>query len=71
MRTQRVELKFGLLLSALGSILGRFIFFTSPISDFLSGAFIAVGILLLVITLLPENVYNNLLYRKWIANKNG
>ena len=70
MRKQRAELEIGLLFNALGLILARFTIFTDPISDFLSGAFMALGIFLLVVNLLPDNLYNNLLYRKWLASKN-
>ena len=69
MKKQRVELGAGMMFGGLGLLLGRFII-EHPVSDFFCGAFMAAGLLLFVINLLPDNIYNRLLYRKWLANRN-
>jgi hypothetical protein len=66
----KTELRIGLLLNALGLAIGRFMFFSEPVSGFLCGTFMGFGVFLIVVSLLPENVYNNLLYRKWITSGN-
>jgi hypothetical protein len=35
----------------------------------LSGISVGIGLFLLVVGLLPEKQYNNLLYRKWLTNR--
>ena len=67
----RVELKWSLLLSALSIVISRFVAYQNPISDFFCGLFVALGLFFLAVNLLPENTYNNLLYRKWVARRNG
>lgn len=67
----KVELKLGLLFNTLAIIINRFAFLSDTVSDFLCGAFVALGILLMVVSLLPVNVYDNLLYRRWIREKNA
>lgn len=68
MKKQRVELGAGMVLGGLGLLLGRFIL-ENPVSDFFCGAFMAAGVFLFVISLLPDDWYNRLLYRKWLANR--
>lgn len=65
----RVEIKIGLLLYAISVIISRFAFFPINASEFLAGLFTAFGILLLFIGMIPEKMYSNLLYKKWVANK--
>ena len=70
--TMRVEIKIGLLLYAISVIISRFGsfgFFPINASEFLTGLFTAGGILLLFIGMIPEKMYNGLLYRKLVANK--
>ena len=67
----RTEIKFGLLLNAIGLSLGRFEVFPDFISGFCSGLFTGLGIFLLVVSLLPERQYRNLLYRRWLTNRKG
>lgn len=68
MNKQRVEFCASMMFSGLGLLLGRIILET-PVSDFFCGAFMAAGIFLFVISLLPDNRYNRLLYRKWLSNR--
>ena len=67
----RTETKFGLLSNAIGLTLGRFEIFPDFISGFCSGLFTGLGIFLMVVSLLPEKHYRNLLYRRWLTNRNG
>ena len=67
----RVELKYGLLLNTFAVLINRFVTSSVGISHFLCGAFLAMGFFCLVVNLLPQNIYDNLLYRKRIAGKNG
>lgn len=69
MKKQRVELGAGMVIGGLGLLLGR-IMSENPVSDFFCGTFMAAGIFLFVISLLPDDRYNRLLYRKWFANRN-
>ena len=65
----RTEMKVGLLLNAIGIIFSRFGILPINANEFLSGLFMSLGILALVIGSIPESTYNNLLYRKWLANR--
>ena len=67
----RTETTIALLLNAIGIVISRFAFFPDFISGFLSGLFMSLGVFLLVVGLIPEKQYNNLLYRKWLANRKG
>ena len=66
----RTETKFGLLLNTIGITVGRLSVVPDFISGFLLGLFVSIGLFLLVVGLLPEKRYNNLLYRKWLASRN-
>ena len=68
MKKQRVESSAGMILGGLGLLLGR-VMLENPVSDFFSGAFMAAGIFLFVISLLPNERYNWLRYRKWLASR--
>ena len=65
----RIETKIGLLINAVGLTLGSIVVLPNFMSGFLSGAFVGVGLFLLVVGLIPEKQYNNLLYRKWLVNR--
>ena len=67
----RIETRIGLVLNALGLTIGRFTLFANNVDSFLSGAFLGFGIFLLVAGLLPKETYDNLLYRKLLAKRNG
>ena len=67
----RAEVKIGLLFNAIGLVIGRFEIFPGFITDFLSGLFLGIGLFQLVVSLLPEKQYQNLLYRKWLTSRNG
>ena len=72
MTTQmRIETKFGLLSNAFGLTIGRIAVFPDIISGFFAGLFTGLGIFLMIVSLLPEKQYRNLLYRKWLANRKG
>ena len=65
----RIELRIGLAFIALGLILSRFSTFAGPISSFVCGACMSLGVFFMVVNLLPEKTYNKLLYRKLISGK--
>jgi len=65
----RTELKICFLLFSLNIIITRFALLPANASCFLSGAFFGFGLFLIVVSLLPKNVYDNLIYRKWIASR--
>ena len=67
----RTETKLGLLSNAIGLSIGHIPVFPDFLSGFCSGLFTALGIFLLVVSLLPEKQYRNLLYRRWLTNRNG
>ena len=60
----KIELRIGLLLNALGILVIRFKPLPDFSNEFVFGLFVALGIFSIVIAMLPENVYNNLAYRK-------
>lgn len=72
-KNMRAETKVGLLFYAIVSIINltrnNFAFLPEFISGFLTGLFLSLGIFMFIVGLIPENIYNNLLYRKWIANR--
>ena len=68
MKKQRIELGIGMILGGMGLLLERFML-ANPVFDFLCGAFMAAGIFLFVVALLPEDIYNRLLYRKLLADR--
>ena len=63
----RAEVKAGLFFVSISMVINRFVPFPDFISGFLSGLFISLGIVLFVVSLLPEKTYNKLLYRQWLA----
>lgn len=67
----RIEFRIGLVLNALGLVLGRFAVFAEPVTGFLCGICISLGIFFLAVNLLPEKIYSKLLYRKWFAPHKG
>lgn len=67
----RPEMKYALLCIAFSITLNRFSLFQHPISDFLCGLFLAMGIMLFIVNMLPKAAYDKLLYRTWIAEKRG
>lgn len=70
MKKQRAELIFGLLFNSLSLLLHRFPVWTDLFSGFLCGFFLSLGFFLSIVSMLPESIYNKLLYRKWFAEKN-
>lgn len=66
----RVELRMGLMLSGLGSIVSHYPIFNEPVLSFLHGACLSLGVFFMAVNFLPKKMYDKLLYRKWIVNKN-
>ena len=66
----RIETRIGAILFVMSMIISRFAPFPDAAVGFLSGLCLSLGIFLIVVGMIPENRYNNLLYRKWLANRN-
>jgi len=58
----RAEMRVALLLFAIATIIDRFI--ESPVACFIVGMCTGVGLLLSIISWLPEKIYDKLLYKK-------
>ncbi len=67
----RIEFRIGLALNALGLVLGRFAVSAEPVTGFLCGICISLGIFFMAASLLSEKTYSKLLYRKWFAPHKG
>ena len=67
----RIETRIGLLMFAVSVVVNRFAPFPDSVVGFISGICLSLGIFLLIVGIIPENRYNNLLYRRWIAKRNG
>ena len=65
----KIETKIGLLFTAMGIIANRVEALPDFAAGFLTGLLFTLAIVLYVISLLPEGVYNRLPYRKRLAGK--
>ena len=65
----RIELQIGLLMNALSIILTQFHFLPAFAEGFLSGILTALGLFFIIVSVLPENTYNNLAYKKFLKNR--
>ena len=65
----KIEAKLGLLLTVLGLVANRLVILPESLSGFLAGLFFSVAMVLLIVSLLPQNLYSKLPYRKWLKKK--
>ena len=65
----KVELKFGLLFTALSLIINQINILPDFAAGFLAGLLTVGGIFFIIVSMLPERVYNNLAYRKLLNMK--
>jgi len=71
MKKVRIETSLYAFMFGLSIIFGRFAILPADMSCFISGMLVGSGFLILIISLLPQAIYEKLPYRKWIANNNG
>jgi hypothetical protein len=64
--TRRVEIPFFVLLFGASSVLRQFAILPANASCFAEGMFTGLGLLFVVVSLLPQAVYEKLPYRRWM-----
>ena len=67
--TNRIETPLYALFFGLSILLGRFAIMPAHVSCFISGALVGSGFIFLVASLLPQAIYENMPYRKWIESR--
>ena len=67
--TNRIEIPCFVLLFGLSTIFRRFALLPAHASCFVDGALVGLGFFFVVISLLPQAIYEKIPYRKWIENK--
>lgn len=67
--TKRVEIPIYVLLLGISIILSRFTIVPTHVSCFISGAVVSSGLLLAVISFLPQAVYEKMPYRRWVDSR--
>ena len=67
--TSRVEVPIYAFLLGMSIILGRFAILPAHVSCFVAGAFVGSGLLLAIISFLPQTVYEKMPYREWIDSR--
>jgi len=65
----RIEWALWLLMFSLSRVLNLITAIPSNLSCFLTGAFMGMGVVFIFISLLPQETYDNLLYRTWLSKE--
>lgn len=67
--TNRVEIPIYAFLLGLSVTLTRFAILPTSVSCFITGMLAGLGLILAVISFLPQAVYEKMAYRKWIDSR--
>jgi|GEM_PF-7015841 len=67
--TSRIEIPFFVFLLGISTIFRQFAILPVHASCFINGVFVGLGFLFVIISLLPQTIYEKIPYRKWIDSK--
>jgi len=67
--TNRIEVPLYAFFFGLSIILSRFAILPAHISCFVSGVFVGLGFIFIIVSFLPQAVYKKMPYRKWLENR--